>query len=84
MDQIQVTLKLYSGIHKEINLENYDPEQGLLLHVKPGTSLRKILIMAGFKKPRNYIYFSEGERISTWSRIKYSREISCLKHSGGG
>ncbi len=84
MDTITVTLKLYSGIHREINLEDYDPEKGILLSVKSGTGLRKILKMAGIRKTGSYIYFSEGERISVWNRIRYSREISCLKHSGGG
>lgn len=84
MDNITVTLKLYSGIHREINAHGYDPEKGIILTVKPGTGLRKILKMGGINKTGNYIYFSEGERISSWSRIRYSREISCLKHSGGG
>jgi hypothetical protein len=84
MDRIAVTLKLYSGIHREINLHDYDPEKGIILNVKQGTGLRKILKMAGINKTGNYIYFSEGERISVWSRIRYSREISCLKHAGGG
>jgi hypothetical protein len=84
MDKIIITLKLYSGIHSEINLPDYSHETGIVFHVKPGVRLRKILKTAGITRPGNYIYFSEGERISIWSRITRSREISCLKQSGGG
>jgi DMSO/TMAO reductase YedYZ molybdopterin-dependent catalytic subunit len=84
MDKIIITLKLYSGIHSEINLSDYCQETGIVFHVKPGVRLRKILKRAGITKPGNYIYFSEGERVSIWSKIKRSGEISCLKQSGGG
>ena len=84
MDKIFITLKLFSGIHRDINLSDYNPSEGIVLNVKSGTRLGKILKMAGIGKPGNYIYFSEGERISVWNKITRSREISCLKHSGGG
>ena len=84
MDKIIITLKLYSGIHNEINIPDYSQERGIVFHVKPGVRLRKILKTAGIARPGNYIYFSEGERISIWSRITRSGEISCLKQSGGG
>ena len=84
MNKIYITLKLYSGIHREINLSAYNPSEGIVFNVKSGTRLRKILKMAGIPKPGNYIYFSEGERISVWSKFTRSGEISCLKQSGGG
>lgn len=84
MDEITVILKLYSGIHREINLSDYDPSKGIAFNVRSGTRLKKILKMAGFSKMNRYVYFSEGTRISIWRKLKYSCEISCLKQSGGG
>lgn len=84
MDGITIVLKLYSGIHNEISLSTYDPAKGVVFNVKPGTRLVEILKTAGFRKKNNYIYFSEGERISVREKLKHSCEIACLKQSGGG
>lgn len=84
MEEITVTLKLYSGIHREISLPSYNPSKGIAFNVKPGTRLKKILKTAGFSKKNSYVYFSEGARISIWGKLKYPCEISCLKQSGGG
>lgn len=84
MNEILITLKLYSGIHRDIGIHDYSPETGIIFNVKPGIRLRKVLKMAGIKKPGNYVYFSEGERIGLWNKLLNSREVSCLKQSGGG
>jgi len=84
MGEIFITIKLYSGIHSEINFPDYCHTEGIVFNVKSGTRFRKILKMAGINKPAKYVYFSEGERISIWSKINISKEISCLKQSGGG
>jgi len=84
MSSIIITIKLYSGIEKELKIENYDSEKGILLNVKPGTTLRSILKQTGLHKYSQYIFFSHGHHISTWKKFYESAEISCLKVSGGG
>ncbi len=81
---ITVTIKLYSGITRDMDLENYDPSKGLTLTVSKGTRLKKILKELGVSNLSRLAYFRSGERMGLWSRVKDGDEISCLKPSGGG
>lgn len=83
-NQISVTIKLFSGIDKELNLRNYDQAKGIRIALDSNKRLRSILKEIGLKKLSSYIYFLQGERISRWKMIKDGDEISCLKPSGGG
>ncbi len=84
MDQIHITIKFYSGIEKELKIDNYDMGEGVVFHVKPGIRLGKILKNAGLKKLSRFCYFTNGERISVWKKFHESTEVSCLRISGGG
>jgi len=84
MDQILITVKFYSGIEKELNIDGYDMGNGVIYPVKPGTRLRKILKSAGLKKLSRFSYFKDGYRISSWEKFYESSEVSCLRISGGG
>ena len=79
-----VTLKFYSGIHKELNLESYDPAKGVTVTAKSGTRLKKILKDLGLPKISSFAYFCNGERIGLWTKLHDGEEVSCLKPSGGG
>ncbi len=82
--KITVTIKLYSGIAKELEIKNFDPAKGLTLSVSRGTRLKKILKNLGISNLSRLAYFRGGERIGLWSKVKDGDEISCLKPSGGG
>lgn len=84
METIVITLKLYSGIEKELKISDYDIDAGILLTVKPGTSLRSILKQTGLKKLSQYLFFSKGHHISVWKKFYEPAEVSCLRVSGGG
>ncbi len=84
MEKILITIKFYSGIEKELTIENYDMVNGVVFSVNHGTRLGKILHGTGLKKLSRFCFFSNGVRISTWTRFYKPSEISCLKMSGGG
>ncbi len=84
MSEIIITLKLYSGIDKELNIRNYDNSLGIMLNVQKGSSLRSILKQAGIRKLSRFIYFCSGHHVSLWKRFYEPAEVSCLKVSGGG
>jgi len=84
MDKIIITVKYYSGIEKEIGIDNYDMGKGVIYSVKPGTRLRKIIKGTGLKRLSRFCFFSGGERVSIWKRVYESSEVSCLRISGGG
>ena len=83
-NEITVTIKLYAGIDKDISVSSYDPGKGIVLSVKKGTRLKKILKNIGISKPGSNIYFVNGKKIGLWKKFKSSEEIACLKPAAGG
>lgn len=79
-----VTIKLFSGINRDIGLTDYDPSQGIQLEVREGTRLKKALKGLGMKKLMQNAYFRNGERAGLWTRLRDGDEISCIKPSAGG
>jgi len=82
--EISINIMFFSGIDRELNLKEYDFETGIIVNIKSGTRLGNVLKNFGLKKLSRYHYFSNGERITHFTRLKFSREISILKTSGGG
>ena len=84
MDSIVITLKLYSGLEKELKISGYDVNSGIIISTKKGLTLKRILKDSGLKALTPFAFFSGGERISISTKIKESAEVSCLRISGGG
>jgi hypothetical protein len=84
MDDMIITLKLYSGLEKDMGIPDYNPDKGIIINVKKGLRLKKILSDAGMEKLHPFAFFSGGERVTLRSKFNESSEISCLKISGGG
>ncbi len=81
---ITVTIKLYSGIDKELGLTDYDSGKGIVHQITDGKRLGALLKGLGLKKLSRFAFFRNGERIGTWTRLRNNDEVSCLKPSGGG
>ncbi|MBN1533877.1 MAG: MoaD/ThiS family protein [Spirochaetes bacterium] len=82
--EMTITLKLYSGLHKELTREGYDPSRGVALTVAQGTRLKGVLKELRMQKPSSNAYFRNGERIGLWTKLRDGDEVSCLRPSGGG
>jgi len=81
---IDVTLRFFSGIDKDLNIKDYDPSKGLTVTVPKGTRLKKILKELKMPKMSSNAYFKEGERMGLWSKVHDGDDISVLRPSGGG
>lgn len=81
---ITVTIKLYSGLHRDLNIKNYDLGKGLIINTVNGASLRSVLKEIGMENRSSISYFLNGGRISLGTSLKDGDEVSCLKPSGGG
>ena len=81
---VTVTIKLFSGIHRELNIEAYDLGKGLIIQTYNGVKLRTVLKEIGVKNKSAISYFLNSKRISLGTRLKDGDEVSCLKPSGGG
>ncbi len=82
--EISVTIKFFSGLNRDLGLQEYDPAAGIALRLKPGVRLRTVLRGMGMRKLSWYAFFRRGERISPWRKLRDGDEVSCLKPSGGG
>ncbi|MBN2160383.1 MAG: hypothetical protein JW807_13385 [Spirochaetes bacterium] len=83
-NEIAIRIKFFSGIDRELKLENYNHEQGLAMNVPAGKRLKWALRTAGMPAFSNHAYFRSGERISTRAKLRNGDEVTCLKPSGGG
>jgi hypothetical protein len=83
-EKICVTIKLYSGLDREIPLSDYNREQGIALEIKRGTRLRKVLKSIGMKNLSYNAYFLKGVRIGLCEKIVEDSEVACIKPAGGG
>ena len=84
MDYINITIKLYSNLDKELKITDYNPDKGIILQAKKGSRLVTIIKKAGIPYNSKYAIFANGERFSKWKKLHQSCEISILKISGGG
>jgi hypothetical protein len=82
--EISIRIKFFSGIDKELKLEQYDPSRGITMNIPAGKRLKWALKNAGMTSFSGNAFFRSGERISTWTKLKDGDEVSCLKPSGGG
>jgi hypothetical protein len=82
--EISICIKFFSGIDKELKLEQYDPARGITMTIPSGKRLKWALKKIGMTSFSGYALFRRGERITTWTKLKDSDEVSCLKPSGGG
>jgi hypothetical protein len=83
-EKILVTVKLFSGLDREIPLSDYNRTEGITMEIKRGTRLRKILKAIGMKNLSYNAYFLNGVRIGLWEKINEDSEVSCMKPAGGG
>ncbi len=83
-NSITVRIKLFSGIDKNLKLQNYDPAEGVTMKIDSGKRLKWALKTLGLSNLSSYAYFRSGERISSWAKLKNGDEITCLRPSGGG
>ncbi len=83
-ERITINLKLFSGLHREVDLKDYDTQNGAVLEVKKGTRLRALLKSIGMKNRGANSYYRGGGRIGLWRRLHDGDEIQCFKPTGGG
>ena len=82
--KITVTVKLFSGLQKELNIESYNNEKGIDINLRSFSPLISIVKSLGLPRYRSLVYFINGERVGLFKILKDGDVVSCLKPSGGG
>jgi molybdopterin converting factor small subunit len=81
---ITVTIKLYSGIHCDLNLDSYDLGKGIIIQTLDGVRIRTIFNEIGMLNQSTCAYYINGKRVSLGTRLRDGDEVSCFKPSAGG
>jgi hypothetical protein len=82
--RITVTVKLFSGIHRDMNLDSYDLGKGLIIQAWNGEKLKHVLSRIGMQNQSTCAYFINSKRAGLGTRLKDGDDISCFKPSAGG
>jgi hypothetical protein len=83
-EEISVTIKLFSGIEKQVKLHEYEGKGVLCVRMKKRTRLKHLLKKIGLENRKELAFFRNNIRINSWTRLEDGDVISCLKISGGG
>jgi len=82
--EIEIKVKLYSGLHKEANIDKYNPDEGYILKIPKGSRVRYVVKQLGLPDIYSLAYFCNGQRIGIFTKLHEGDELSCFRPSGGG
>ncbi len=81
---IEVQIKIFSGIDRDLGLKGYDPEKGIYLEINDGEKLSSVLKKLGLGDSKEYAFFKDTIRVSGRFKPADGDVLSCLRISGGG
>jgi hypothetical protein len=82
--RIRVCVKLFTGLHRELGLKDYDPEAGIEMDIRNGARVRTVARRLGLPVDGRVAFFIDGERAGPRYKLRDSDEIACMKPSAGG
>ncbi len=83
-NKIRITIKLFSGLDKEVILENYNPYNGISMEVPKGTRVYEIAKLLHLSRGVPVFYFINERRSPKWYRLQSGDIVSCFKPMSGG
>jgi hypothetical protein len=82
--RIRVCVKLFTGLHREVGLEDYDPKVGIEMEIRTGTRIRTVSKRLGLPTDGRVAFFVAGEKAGPWRKLREGDEVACMKPSAGG
>ena len=83
-NNITISIKLYAGLDRDLDIDDYNRHEGITLKVPKGTRLKKAMKLIGLSDRYAVAYFINGERIGLRRKLEDRDEIVCLKPAAGG
>ncbi|MBU0733241.1 MAG: hypothetical protein KKG10_03730 [Proteobacteria bacterium] len=81
---IRVTVKLFTGLDKDVGEVGQNPRDGITLNLPKGTRLRKLTKTLDLPDRYSLAYFVNGKQVGLLRKLKDGDEIACLRPSAGG
>ncbi len=82
--EIEIKVKLYSGLHKDARIDHYNPDEGYVCKIPKGSRVRFVVKKLGLPDIYSLAYFCNGQRIGIFTKLHDGDELSCFRPSGGG
>ena len=84
MKNFKITIKFFSGLDQEAQIENYNQQLGYSFEITAGSRLRKVIKNFGLNRKGAITFYRDGEKIGKWSKLRDGDTISCFRPTGGG
>jgi molybdopterin converting factor small subunit len=81
---ITVKVRLFAGLRRDTDDDDYDRDKGFTLNVPEGTRLKKVVKMLRLSNRYTLVYFIHGEQVGLRKKLKDGDEIACLRPAAGG
>ncbi len=82
--RIRIRVKLFTGLHREAGLMDYDPEAGIEMDIRKGARIRTLAKRLGLPGGGRVAFFVAGQRAGPWHKLRDGDEVACMKPSVGG
>ncbi len=83
-EPIEVTLRLYGGLARELVQTGQNGEAVVKVRVPRGSRVDKVLKAAGLRTRSPVVCFLNGERAASRRRLEESCELICMVPGAGG
>ena len=60
---ITIKVRLFAGLERDADVDDYDRNEGITLNVPEGTRLKKVVKMIRLSDRYSLVYFIHGERV---------------------
>ena len=75
MNIITVKVRLFAGLDRNADVDDYDRDEGITLNVPEGTRLKKVVKMISLPDRYSLVYFIHGEQVGLRKKLEDGDEI---------
>jgi len=83
-ERISVKIKLFSGLDRQVKINNYDPDSGIDLQIEKGARLKKVFKTLGLSKTESTACFINGKKAGLNDNLKNGDVVFFMKPVSGG
>lgn len=83
-ESIIVKIQLFSGLDRQVRIDNYDPDAGIDLKIAKGARLKKIFKTIGLSRNEAAVCFINGKKVDVNEKLKNGDVLFIMKPVSGG
>ena len=83
-ESITVKIKLFSGLDRQVKINNYDPDSGIDVQIVKGARLKKIFKTIGLSRNESTACFINGKKVDVNEKLQNGDVLFFMKPVSGG